>query len=122
MNPQLNAVLSSIRSLLMVLGTVLAAHGLAASGLYFWVQLAAGSVMVVGPAIWGVYTSIENYRRARATGVQAGINLVTSGKAITEDGSVVSKLDGTTPPKAVTLATADQIIKDFAPAQPIAKA
>ena len=67
---------SAVRSCLIVLGTLLAGHGLGQSGLYFWVEAAAGSVMVLGPAIWGVYTAFTEFmakRHAATVGVMAGI-------------------------------------------------
>jgi hypothetical protein len=111
-----NALLSSVRSFLLIAGSLLAANGLASSGLYFWVQLVAGSVVGIGSAAWGVYAAFMNWRRANAVGVAAGINLTVSGKALAADGkTVVSENNGATPPLDVTIATAQEITAKFGP-------
>lgn len=110
------ALFSAISNLCKVLGVLLGAHGLADSGTAFWVQLVGGSIMVIGPAVWDVWSQIRALARTKAVGVQAGINLTVSGKALASDGAtLVSHNDGTTPPLPVTEATAAQIVKDFAP-------
>ena len=115
-DPNINGILSSIRIFLITIGGVMAGNGMENTGAYHWIMLIAGSIMVVGPAAWGVWSSFVNFRRARAVGVQAGINLVVSGQAVTPDGSVVTQLGpGTTPMKDVTLATSDQIIAKLGP-------
>ena len=119
MNPNLNATLSAIRALLVAIGGLLAAHGLQDSGVYQWVELGSSAVMIIGPAVWGVYEAIANWHKAAAVGVQAGVNMTVAGKALAADGTtVVTHNDGTTPPLAVTVATATQIVKDFAPNAP----
>ena len=121
MNPNLNATLTAIRALLMAIGGVLLDKGMGSTAAYFWIETVAGSIFVLGPAIWGVYSSIVNWRKASAVGVQAGINLTVAGKALAEDGkTVVSQNNGSTPPMPVTIATASEIVKDFAPIAPIA--
>lgn len=64
MDPSLQPILSAVRSLLIVAGTFLAAHGYAHGGEDL--QLAAGAIMVVGPALWGVYSAISHYRTTHA--------------------------------------------------------
>jgi len=122
-DPNINGILASIRILLITVGGVMATKGLENTGAYFWVMTAAGSIMVVGPAVWGVYSSFVNFRRARAVGVQAGINMAVQGKALASDGSVISHVGpDTTPALDVTLATSDEIINKFGPvASTIAK-
>lgn len=116
MDSNLTALLSAISNLCKVAGVILAAHGLADTGFYFWLQIAGGSVMFIGPAIWDVYVAIVNIRKASAIGVAAGILMTTSGKALASDGkTVVSLNDGATPPLMPTQATAAQIVKDFGP-------
>lgn len=123
MSPAANGVLSAIRYLLVTLGTYLAANGYASAGNN--IELAAGAVMIVGPAIWGVYSAVQKYRKVRAVGVQAGINLAVSGRALDANGNMISQFqasDATTPPKPVTLKTAAEIVKSFGPStQEIAK-
>ena len=128
MNPNeasINALLSSVRSFLLVVSPLLAAHGLASSGLYEWVQIIAGSIVTVGMAAWGIWVAISNVikkRQAVAVGVAAGINLTIAGKALAANGiTVVKANDGTTPPLPVTQTTAAAIVRDFAPAVPPSK-
>jgi hypothetical protein len=118
MNPNLNAFLTSVRALLLVIGGLLAEHGLEHSSYYSWVMVGAGSILVIGPAIWGVWSSLDNWWKAASIGTQSGINLVLSGKALASDGkTLISQLGpDTTPVKAVTIETAKEIVKDFAPA------
>lgn len=119
MNPNLNATLSAIRALLMVLGTMLAGKGLTDTAAYFWIETIAGSIMVLGPAIWGVYSSIANWRKAAAMGSQATLNMVAAGKAVDQHGAPISQFSpDATPPKAVTVASAAAIVRDFAPGTP----
>ena len=118
MNPNLNAFLTSVRALLLVIGGLLAEHGLEHSSYYSWVMIGAGSILVIGPAVWGVWSSIYNWHKAAAVGVAAGVNMTVAGKALAEDGSIISAFSGdnnATPPKPVTVATATEIVKDFAP-------
>ena len=113
---QLNSFLSATRAFLIALGAFLATNGYGQTPLYAHVEMAAGAILVIGPTLWGMISAVTNILKAHAIGVQAGINLTTSGKALAADGvSVVSKNDGTTPPKPVTIETAQQIVKDFAP-------
>jgi hypothetical protein len=123
-DPNVAALFSAIRALLLAVGGVLFAHGLGSSGVYQGVELVAASIMTVGPLAWGVYVALHNIierNRAAANGVSAGINLTTSGQALALDGkTVVSINDGSTPPKPVTIATAQEIIKNFGPSIPLA--
>jgi hypothetical protein len=122
-DPNINGILASIRILLITIGGVMAGDGLTNTTAYHWVMIGAGSIMVVGPAIWGVYSSFVNFRRARAVGVQAGINMAVQGKALASDGSVISHFGpDATPSKDVTLKSSDEIITKFGPvASTIAK-
>lgn len=124
MNPNLNAFLSSVRSLLIVIGAVMAREGYEHTNYYSDVMMASGSIMVVGPAVWAVYSSLANWWKAAAIGTQSGINLVLSGKALAADGkTLVSQIGSeTTPVKQVTIETTKEIAKDFAPTAPIEKA
>lgn len=116
MNPNLNALLTAVRTLLLVVGGIMAKEGFEHSTIYSVVMILSGSIMVLGPAVWGVWSSFSNWRKASAVGVAAGINMTIRGKALAEDGTtVVSAFDGATPPKPVTIATAAEIVKDFAP-------
>lgn len=121
-DPNVTKLLIAVSGLCKILGLLLVAHGLGDSKVYFWVQTVGGSVMIVGPAIWDVWMSIAGFAKARAVGVQAGINLTASGKAVADDGTVISSFSGEgTPPKPVTIATAAQIVKDFGPTAAPAK-
>lgn len=97
-----------------IIATWLNAHGfhdpnlkLMLSGLLLSLLCGGGSL------IWGFVLAKINQAKA----VQAGVNLVASGNALAADGqTVVAANDGSTPPKPVTVQTATQIVKDFAPA------
>ena len=120
-NANVDALFSSIRSLLIVLGTILAGYGMTNTGWYFWIEAGAGSIMVIGPAAWGVYVAFTNLlkqRKAVAVGVQSGINLVATGNALAADGAVISVNSGMTPPKPVTIKSAQEIVRNFAPSTP----
>lgn len=111
----INAVFSSVRTLLTILGTVLAGHGFSETGLYYWVELSSATIMIVGPAGWGVYSAISTFlkkRQAVAVGVQAGINLTLSNKALDIHGSVIP-VEASPPAKPVTIAAAQEIVKQF---------
>jgi hypothetical protein len=81
-----------------------------------WLTATLISVLVgVATFVWGWFLTQINQAKA----VQAGVNLTTSGNALAADGSVITKFQadsGSTPPKPVTVASAQQIVKDFAPA------
>lgn len=122
MNPNLNAFLTQIKLFLVMVGGLMAEQGLEHTSAYHWIMLVAGSVLVVGNALWALWASYENWRKASAVGVAAGVAMTAQGKAIADDGTIISKFSGEgTPPKAVTVETAAQIVKDFAPAIPPAK-
>lgn len=67
------ALLSAIRTILVMMGTALAAHGYIDNGS---VNEIVGAVMVIIPAVWGVW---DKYRAEKATqaretvAVQAGV-------------------------------------------------
>lgn len=125
-NPAMDGVFSTARSFLIALGAFLAANGVATtSPLYRGVQIAAGAVMVLGPAGYSLYLAITHalaQRQAVAKGVAAGINLVAAGKALTDDGVLLQIANpDATPPKPVTETSAQEIVKNFAPATVAAK-
>lgn len=120
---QFVALLSAMRQVLLVLGTVLAGKGLTDSGVYFWIETIAGVLLVIPAAAWELYDAVMNIFKAHAVGAQSAINMVAAGAALGADGTTL-KLTGdaaSTPPKPVTLATAAEIVKDFAPVTPAAK-
>jgi len=94
------ALFSAIRSLLIVAGTSLAAHGFIASGA---VNEVVGAIMVIIPVVWGVWDKVEAERATKArevAAVNAGIRLA-------------DLTPGPTPP--VAPAEAPAIVKNFAP-------
>jgi len=115
MNPNIVAVFAAARGLLIALGAAMVSLNLGDTHAYSVVMQVAGSIMIVGPMVWAVFEKLVTLKRAIAAAVQAGINLTVSGSAVTKDGSVVDKNDGTIPPKPVTVKTAEEIVKDFAP-------
>lgn len=124
MNPQMNQFFSALRVLLIAVGAIMAKEGWEHTTIYSYVMIASGAVMVVGPAIWGVWSAGANWWKAAAIGTQSGINLVLSGKALAADGkTLVSQIGtGTTPAKPVTIETTKEIVQDMAPTKPPAKA
>lgn len=126
-DPNIDGVLSSIRALLVALGAWMATSGFEHTGAYADVMLASGGVMVVGPAVWGVWVAVQralNGRKAMAVGVAAGINMTVQGKALDSNGAPISAFSAAadTPPKPVTVASAADIVAAFAPSQaPAAK-
>lgn len=125
MDPKVTAMFSSLRNLLMVASGILATLGLTASPAYKWIMIAAGAVGVVGPAIWDFAATIKALLTAQAVGAAAGIKMTAQGKALAEDGTVISKFSAdmdATPPKPVTVATASEIVKNFGPMTPPASA
>jgi glucose dehydrogenase len=105
---------SALRTLLILLGTVLAGHGLGDSGLYFWVELAAGGVMILGPGAWGVwnaYLNVVKTRKRETLAVRAGVALQQAAMAGaisrgTGNGAIV--------PELITHAEAQSAIVAFA--------
>lgn len=115
MNPNITAVFAAARGVLIAVGAIMAYMNLGDTRAYALVLQAAGAIMIVGPMAWAVFEKLVTLKRAIAAAVQAGINLTVSGSAVAKDGSIVDKNDGTIPPKPVTLETAQEIVKDFAP-------
>ena len=115
----MNGVWSSLRALLIALGGALVTGGIitTTSKAYMMIMFASGAVLVIGPAIWGVYTSVMrviNNRKKVVTAMNATLNLVASGKALDASGSVIPyAVAGSTPPKAVTETSAPEIVKNF---------
>lgn len=108
--------LTSVRYLLFTAGTWMASHG--------YIQEASINTMlsvalIAGPLAWAYLNNwLKNHKGAaeKAAAVQAGIELVTQGKALAADGTtLVTVSSGMTPPKPVTVETAKEIIRDFAP-------
>ena len=115
-DPKINSLLVSISNFLKLVAVFLGAHGYGQSGIVANLELGSAAVLFLGPAAWDVWSLIASIRKSKAQGVQAGINLVVAGKAVDSDGAPVSKIDpDATPPKPVTLASAAEIVKDFAP-------
>lgn len=118
--PEVVAFLASVRIFCTVLGTLMAKEGWDHNGFYHAIMFTAGSVMALGCGAYGVYATFRNMWRALAVGTQAGINLAVSGKAVDSHGNVIEKFTDpdSTPPKPVTVETAKEIVKDFAPSAP----
>jgi hypothetical protein len=114
-NPQAMAFLAALRILLITIGAVMADQHWGSSGAYHAVMTAAGLVMVIGPAAWGLWDTFWALVRSQAAGVQAGLNLVEYGRALDDKGQLVP---ATTQLKPVTLASADKIMRIFGPKFP----
>lgn len=118
MNPNLNAFLAQVRVFLLLIGGFMVEQGFDHTTAYKWIMVAAGSIVVLGNAVWALWSSYANWRKASAVGVAAGINMTVQGKAVTESGEVISKFSAEasdTPPKPVTVASAAEIVANFAP-------
>src|ERR1700744_3946084 len=111
----INAMFSSIRSFLIIVGTILAGYGFTNKNpLYFWIEVIAGTITVIGPAAWGVYVSICHVLETRkkvTQAVNAGLNLAASGQMMT-----VQTTEGAVVPVPANTETAAEIVKTFAPA------
>lgn len=117
MNPKILAVFVAARGLCVAIGGALVALNLGDTHAYSVVMQVAGSIMVVGPIAWGIVEKLVVFGKALAVAVQAGINLTLSGKTVDEAGHPISTFSpDATPPKQVTVASAAEIVKDFAPA------
>jgi hypothetical protein len=112
----MDPVWSALRAAVIAIGGGLVSYGLASKST---VTIAAALTPTVAAALWGLYvawTRAHQKKLAQAVGVQAGINLVVAGKALTDSGSLLTvNAPDATPPKPVTLASAEQIVKNFAP-------
>lgn len=112
----MDPVWSALRAVIIAVGGGLVSYGLASKST---VTIAASLAPTIAASLWGLYVAFERARQkqqAQAVGVAAGINLVMAGKAVTDSGKLLLvSAPGSTPPKAVTLQSADQIVKDFAP-------
>lgn len=115
----MNGVFSAVRTALIAIGGALVTGGVisASSPVYFWIMFVSGSIMVIGPAIWGVVVAVRHaiaVKQARTAGVQAGINLVVAGEALTTEGRKIPGGTGDGAPLPVTEKTATEIVKNFA--------
>lgn len=117
MNPNLNAFLSQLRIVLVIIGSLMAEQGFDHTTIYRWLMIISGSIVVLGNALWALWSSYINWRKASAVGVAAGINMTVQGKALTESGQPISAFSpaADTPPKPVTVASAADIVANFAP-------
>jgi hypothetical protein len=123
MDPKFNAFLTQLKLFLVLVGGLMAEQGLAHTSVYKYLMLVSGSLLVIGNSLWALWASFDNWWKAAAIGAQSGINLTLSGHALAADGeTVISQITpGSTPTKQVTEATTKEIVKNFAPAVPIAK-
>lgn len=128
MNPNITAsfmaMVKQIQFLLMIAGAVMVHLGMDHGNTYKYVMEASGSIIIVATGAWGFWCSFQNFWKSIAIGAQAGINMTVAGKAVTEDGSVISKFSAeadATPPKLVTQKSGAEIVAQFAPATAPAK-
>jgi len=116
MNPKILAVFVAARGVCIAVGAGMMALNYGDTHAYSVVMQVAGSIMVVGPILWGIFEKLVVFGRALAVAVQAGINLTLSGRTVDDAGHPISQFSpGATPPKQVTVASAAEIVKDFAP-------
>lgn len=107
-NDAMQPVWSALRVLLITIGAGLADHGLEHSEAYKIVEMLSGSILIIGPAIWGVWVAIRN-AQAKAEvmrqGVAAGMIAGASG---------VHSIN----PADLSHADAKEVVKVFAPGKP----
>lgn len=118
MNPNIVAVFAAIRGLLIAVGAAMVTLNLGDTHAYALVMQASGLVMVAGPVLWAIFEKLVTLKKMIAAAVQAGINMTVQGKAVSENGQVISKFSADaqdTPPKAVTIESAKDIVANFAP-------
>ena len=111
----MNGLWTSLRYLLVTIGTLMGTAGLSQTGAYQIVMFSSGAVMVIGPAAWGVWVAFNRVmekRDAVTNAVQAGLNLAATGNMLTCETPT-----GTVIPVPVTHQTAAEIVKDFGPVQ-----
>ncbi len=109
-------VWSALRTAILSVGGACAGYGLFSQNA---VVLIASLAPTAAAALWSVWAAVQKVRQkkvAEAVGVQAGINLVTSGQALTIAGALLTVANpDMTPPRPVTLQSAAEIVKNFAP-------
>lgn len=116
MNPNVLAFFAALRGLLIAVGAVMVSLNLNDTHAYGLVMQASGLVLVVGPLLWAVFEKLVTLKKTLAAAVQAGIELVRSGNAVDSEGTPISRFSPEAPPpKPVTVASAAEIIKDYAP-------
>ena len=116
MNPNVLAFFAALRSVLIAVGAVMTYLNLGHTEVYGVIMQAAGCIMVLGPLCWAVFDKLVTLRKTFAAAVQAGIDLVLSGNAVDHEGKPISSLNpDATPSKPVTVASAAEIIKEYAP-------
>lgn len=117
MNPQLNAFLAQLRIVLIIIGTLMAEQGFDHSTFYKWIMVGSGTIVVFGNALWALWSTFTNWWKAAAVGAAAGIAMTAQGKALDHDGNAISAFspEAETPPLPVTISSAKDIVKEFAP-------
>jgi hypothetical protein len=118
-DPNISALLSALRALLIAVGAVLAANNLGHTGAYALVEASSGAVMVVGPAAWGVWVAISSLlrkREAQVTAANAALAMVSAGEARTSHG--VLQDPPVVPLAPVSKETMPQILANFGPSGP----
>ena len=117
----MDAIWSALRAAVIAVGGGFVSYGLASQS---QVTIFASLVPTVAAALWGLWTAIQKARQRKtavAVGVASGINLTLQGKALAADGSVINIGDAgaaSTPPKPVSVQSAQEIVANFAPATP----
>lgn len=120
-DPANAALLSNLRQGLVLLGGLLAAHGVIGPKNTItpenW-EFIVGALVTLAPFAYswfGKFRAANNAKAREAIAVQAGISLVTQGAALAVDGSKIV-VANSAPPIPVTVKSAAAIIANFAPA------
>jgi len=115
----IDAALSATRTVLVLIGGVMAAHGYGGTTTYTVLELIIGSIMVVGPGLWGMWvawTNLINKRREAAQAATATATMMSKGLALGADGkTLIAANDGVTPPKPFTSDSAAATVAKFGP-------
>lgn len=119
-DPTQDALLGMLRHGLVILGTVLAGHGVIGPNNTItpgnW-EFIVGAVVTIAPIAWSWWAKFQAAKTAKAReaiAVQAGVNLATAGAALAMDGSTI-KTAQTAPTLPVTAESAVAIIRNFGP-------
>lgn len=126
MDPKVSQLIMNGSNLCKAIGAVMLMYGLnkTYASFYFWLGVVGGGFTIVVPVILDSIMIVREIVRGQAVGVQAGINLVLAGEAKTTTGNKITEIGliGAPPPLPVTLQSAQQIVKDCGPVEPIQKA
>lgn len=98
MKPNLDQVLSLVRAVLSILGTMIVAHGTFGINAGVWEQI-TGVVLMVAPMVWGMYAHTDSAKLASVEAMPEVTKIVV--KTTATDG-VATAAEDPNRPKVVT--------------------